>query len=140
MRTPPPTRTPWSSFPFPSAHFQPTNQPHATHSDEARVAAFAKRLLGAAALHGSAALAAGVVFLLSEVTKAQPSLRAALVDPAKAGEAGGYDATKREPCFAFAGAAAAGTAGAEAGEQAEVAAAAARGKPHLWELALLRCV
>lgn len=95
------------------------------------MAAFAKRLLSVVALHGSAALAAGVIFLLSEVGKAQPVLRAALVEAAREGEARGYDPSKREPAFAFAGAG----AGAGAGEDGAVGVA---GKPHLWELALLR--
>jgi hypothetical protein len=98
------------------------------------VAAFAKRLLSVAALHGSAALAAGVVFLLSEAMKTQPSLRAALVEAARAGETEGYDPTKREPCFAFA----AVGAGGEGKEEAAVAGRGEVGKPHLWELALLR--
>lgn len=120
---PPPTHPP--TQPNPPTH-------PITHSDEARVAAFAKRLLGAAALHGSAALAAGVVFLLSEVTKAQPSLRRALVEPCREGEQEGYDPTKREPSFAFAPSGGGGGAAREGDEE--------EGKAHLWELALLRCV
>lgn len=71
--------------------------------DDARLAAFAKRLLSFGATQGSAALTAGVLFLLSEVMKSQPSLREALTRRASGeeGEEDAFDPSKREPSFAF---------------------------------------
>ena len=71
--------------------------------DDARVAAFAKRLLSFGATQGSPALTAGILFLLSEVIKSQPSLREALMRRASVdeGEEDTFDPSKREPSFAF---------------------------------------
>lgn len=93
--------------------------------------AFAKRLLSTV-LHGSAALAAAGVFLVSEVTKTRRCLLSAITSPCTRPET--FDMSKREPLFALGG-----------GGGEDEAAAKEDGKggaklAHLWELALLRSV
>ena len=116
--------------------------------DQARVAAFAKRLLSHGALQGPPALAAGVLFLLSEVGASQPVLREALVRRASTqeGEEDSFDPGKREPSFAFGGGEGGrvdeeGDEGEEGGPAKEVTSNGSglskKSQPHLWEVGLL---
>lgn len=95
--------------------------------EEARVQAFAKRLLSVV-LHGSSALCAAAVFLLSEVLKTHKCLLHATVTPAAADEdPDAFDMTKREPLFAL-----------QQSDKDDDKPAKRRTVAHLWELALLR--
>ena len=108
--------------------------------DDARVAAFAKRLLSVAS-QGSAALAAGAIFLLSEVMRTQPALLKAVTATVRSDEVDFYDPNKREPSFAFSnsgGGKSKEEDEEEGGGYVEQMTNQEAAQPHLWELALLR--
>ena len=86
------------------------------------------------ASQGSAALAAGAIFLLSEVMRTQPALLKAVTTSVQSDEIESYDPNKREPSFAFI---IEGGGGGKAKEN-QGDEKVKMGQPHLWELALLR--
>ena len=101
----------------------------------ARCAAFAKRL-AAVALHAPAPAAAGILYLLSEVGKAQPVVAAMIAPPPAPPQSASYDPLARDPAFAV--------VDPRAGESPPRAApelvggGAALRPPELWEVGALR--